>query len=117
MSRPKKGQEHPREELRNRVKLMASIGIGHREIAGVNRMSLETLHKFYREELDYGIAEVHTIVGGKIFEAARRGESWACTLWAARRMGWKDTTQQQHAGPDGGPVKMEISWIWPKPES
>jgi drug/metabolite transporter (DMT)-like permease len=28
MSRPKKGQEHPREDLRDKIKLMVAIGIG-----------------------------------------------------------------------------------------
>jgi hypothetical protein len=93
MSRPKKGQEHPREELRNQIKLMAAIGIPHAQMAGVLKISLETLHRCYRDDLDYGASSANTVVGGKIFEAAKRGESWACTLWAARRMGWKETNE------------------------
>jgi len=92
MSRPKKGEEHPREELRSKIKLMSAIGIPQVQIAGVLKMSLETLGRCYRDELDYGSGEANTVVGGKIFEAAKRGESWACSLWAARRMGWKETT-------------------------
>jgi len=91
MSRPKKGQEHPREELRNQIKLMAAIGIPHAQMAGVLKISLETLHRCYRDALDYGSSEANTVVGGRIFEAAKNGESWACSLWAARRMGWKET--------------------------
>jgi hypothetical protein len=93
MSRPKKGQEHPREELHAKIKIMSAIGIPHAQMAGVLKMSLETLHRCYRDDLDYGASEANTIVGGKIFEAAKRGESWACTLWAARRMGWRETTE------------------------
>jgi hypothetical protein len=37
-------------------------------------------------------------VGGKIFEAAKRGESWACSLWAARRMGWKESNDLNVSG-------------------
>lgn len=92
MSRPKKGQEHPREELKPRIKLMCAVGIPRDQIAGILKMSLETLCNTYREELDFGTGEANTVVGGKIFEAAKRGEQWACTLWAARRMGWKETT-------------------------
>lgn len=91
MSRPKKGQEHPREELRSKIKLMSAIGIPHAQIAGVLKMGLDTLHGKYKDELEYGAGEANTVVGGKIFEAAKRGESWACSLWAAKRMGWKDT--------------------------
>lgn len=53
-------------------------------------MSLDTLHKYYKDDLDLGAAKAGAVVGGKIFEAAKRGEQWACTLWAARRMGWKE---------------------------
>lgn len=106
MSRPKKGHEHPREELRNKIKLMAAIGIPHAQMAGVLKMGLDTLHNFYRDDLDYGASEANTIVGGKIFEAAKKGESWACTLWAARRLGWKETITQEISGPDGGPIPL-----------
>lgn len=98
MSRPKKGMEHPREELRAKIKLMTAIGIPQAQIAGALKMSLETLARCYRDDLDYGATEANSVVGGKIFEAAKRGESWACTLWAARRMGWKETTATELSG-------------------
>ncbi|MEY2760093.1 MAG: hypothetical protein RIR33_3871 [Pseudomonadota bacterium] len=100
MSRPKKGQEHPREELRNQIKLMAAIGIPHAQMAGVLKIGLDTLHNHYKDDLEYGASSANTVVGGKIFEAAKRGESWACTLWAARRMGWKETSTTVHEAGD-----------------
>lgn len=100
MSRPKKGQEHPREELRSKIKLMSAIGIPHAQIAGVLKMGLDTLHGKYKDELEYGAGEANTVVGGKIFEAAKRGESWACSLWAAKRMGWKETNTTVHEAGD-----------------
>ena len=106
MPRPKKGMEHPRREYHDRIKLMAAIGIPHSQIAGVLKMSLETLHRCYRDDLDYGASSANTVVGGKIFEAAKRGESWACSLWAARRMGWKETTATELTGKDGGPIEL-----------
>lgn len=98
MSRPKKGMEHPREDLKPKIQLMAAIGIPQAQMAGILKMSLDTLSNAYRDELDYGSATANTVVGGKIFEAAKRGESWACTLWAARRMGWKETTATELSG-------------------
>jgi len=91
MSRPKKGQEHPREDLADKIKLMVAIGIPQEQIAGILKMSKETLSVTYRDSIDYGANTANTVVGGKIFEAAKRGEQWACTLWAARRMGWKES--------------------------
>lgn len=98
MARPKKGQEHPREEYRDRIKLMTAIGIPHSQIAGVLKMGLGTLHGYYKDELEYGASAANTVVGGKIFEAAKKGESWACSLWAARRMGWKESNDLNVSG-------------------
>lgn len=104
--RPPRGEEHPREDYRNRIKLMTAIGIPQTQMAGVLKMGLDTLHRHYKDELAYGKGEADTVVGGKIFEAAKRGESWACALWATRRMGWKETTATEVSGPGGGPVAL-----------
>lgn len=106
MSRPKRGQEHPREEYRDKIKLMVAIGIPKDQIAGVLKMSTDTLYAKYQDELTYGANAANTVVGGKIFEAAKRGEQWACTLWAVRRMGWKETSAQELTGKDGGPIEV-----------
>ena len=108
MSRPKKGQEHPREDLADKIKLMVAIGIPQEQIAGILKMSKETLSVTYRDSIDYGANTANTVVGGKIFEAAKRGEQWACTLWAARRMGWKETTATEVSGPNGGAIEARI---------
>jgi hypothetical protein len=106
MARPKKGEGHPRNDLREKIKLMVSIGLPKEQIAGVLKMSTETLYAKYQDEMDYGAAAANTVVGGKIFEAARRGEQWACTLWAVRRMGWKETNTQELTGKDGGAIEV-----------
>jgi hypothetical protein len=98
MARPKAGQEHPKPQVAEDIKLLAAIGTPQPRIARMLRMSLETMHKHYKEELDLGADHCGFVVGGKIFEAAKRGEQWACTLWAARRMGWKESNVMEHAG-------------------
>jgi len=108
MSRPKKGQEHPREDLADKIKIMVAIGIPQAQIAGILKISLETLSVTYRDAIEYGANTANTVVGGKIFEAAKRGEQWACTLWAARRMGWKETTATELSGPNGAPIESRI---------
>ena len=108
MPRPKKGEEHPREDLADKIKLMVAIGIPQEQIAGILKMSKETLSVTYRDSIDYGANTANTVVGGKIFEAAKRGEQWACTLWAARRMGWKETTATEVSGPNGGAIEARI---------
>ena len=111
MARPKRGEEHPRPELAEQIGLLVAIGIPQAQIARMNRMSLDTLHKHYRDELDLGHHQASSVVGGKIFEAAKRGEQWACTLWAARRMGWKETSAHEHSGPDG--QTLQVTFVRP----
>ena len=113
MARPKKGEEHPREGYAERIHLLVAIGTPHAHIARILGIGLDTLHNHYKDDLELGATRKHLVVGGKIFEAAKRGEQWACTLWAARRMGWKETTAQEHSGPDGGPMSVEISFVRP----
>lgn len=108
MARPKRGEEHPREELRDKIKLMVAIGIPKDQIAGVLKMSTETMYAKYQDELTYGANTANAVVGGKIFEAAKRGEQWACTLWAVRRMGWKETNTTELTGKDGGAIQQEL---------
>jgi len=96
MPRPKKGQEHPHEGMGDRISLLAAIGTTHDHIARICDMSTATLHKHYKDALELGGSKAGAVVGGKIFEAAKRGEQWACTLWAARRMGWKETNIHEH---------------------
>lgn len=109
MPRPKKGEEHPREEIAKQVALFVSIGTTHAHIARMLRIGLDTLHTHYKDELELGMSQTGVVVGGKIFEAAKRGEQWACTLWAARRMGWKETTKLE-GNPDA-PLVAEIRHV------
>jgi hypothetical protein len=100
--------EHPREDLADKIKIMVAIGIPQDQICGILKISKETLSVTYRDSIDYGANTANTVVGGKIFEAAKRGEQWACTLWAARRMGWKETTATELSGPNGAPIESRI---------
>lgn len=108
MGRPKKGQEHPRAKDAERISLLTAIGVPQSQIARMLHMSFETMHKHYKDALELGGAEASEVVGGKIFSAAKKGEPWACTLWAARRMGWKETNVSEHTGKDGKPIEFEV---------
>lgn len=108
MPRPKKGEEHPLPGMGDRIGMLAAIGTTNDHIARICNMSTATLHKHYQDDLDLGASKAGAVVGGKIFEAAKRGEQWACTLWAVRRLGWKETNVHQHSGPNGGPIATVI---------
>ena len=111
MPRPKKGEEHPHEHLRSTISMHAAIGTPTEMIARIIGISKATLHKHYQDDLDLGSHKANAVVGGKIFEAAKKGEQWACSLWAARRMGWVDASKRQVelTGKDGGPIQQEVT--------
>lgn len=111
MPRPKKGFEHPHEDKRPTIQMHAAIGTPTDHIARILGMSTETLHKHYQDDLDLGASKAGAVVGGKIFEAAKRGEQWACTLWAVRRMGWKETNVTEQTGKDGGPIQIDAAGL------
>jgi len=108
MARPKKGKEHPRPEIARDIQLLVAIGVQQERIGRLLKMSKETMHKHYSDELELGSDAANFVVGGKIFEAAKRGEQWACTLWAVRRMGWKETNTTELTGKDGGAIQQEL---------
>lgn len=109
MARPRKDEEHPRKELADKIEAAKAIGLTHEEIARALRVSTKTLHEHYQDQLDAGKAIVDLKIGGKIISAAISGEQWACSLYAARRMGWKDTTKHEHEGGDPDkPIKHVI---------
>jgi hypothetical protein len=120
MPRPKKGEEHPRPGYGDRIGMLSAIGTPTDHIARIIGISNETLHKHYQNDLDLGASKAGAVVGGKIFEAAKRGEQWACTLWAARRLGWKETSIHHQTGADGGPIRVGVvEWrvVRPEPKS
>jgi hypothetical protein len=109
MARPKKGEEHPKKELGEKIRNAKAIGLTHEEIARALRIGTDTLHAHYQDELDAGKATVDLAIGGKIIGAALNGEQWAASLYAARRMGWKDTSKIEHEGGDPDkPIKHVI---------
>ena len=100
----RKGQEHPRKEVSDQVRLMAAIGIPTRQIAGKLFIGMDTLYNHYKHELDYGAVDAAVTVGGKIFERAKEGEHWACALWASRKMGPYGWAERPH----GDTIHIEV---------
>lgn len=88
---------------------MCAVGIPHDGIALCLRdkgIDEKTLRKHFRRELDTAKLKANAKVGGSIFRAAIAGNASAQNLWAKTQMGWKETSVQEHAGKDGGPIVL-----------
>lgn len=87
----------PTADDRKTVELMVAVGIPHEGIAiciGENGIDDKTLRKHFRRELDTAKIKVDAKIGGTIVREAIAGHSWACSLYAVRRMGWKEPPQE-----------------------
>ena len=112
------GKEHePNEKDRKTVETMASHGIPHIEIAQVIGISLPTMYKWYRHELDTGATKANSMVAQSLYQKALgngNGAVAACIFWLKVRAGWveprpeeampgRKELQQRAAATAGGP--------------
>ena len=96
----------PTPALRRLVEHHAATGTLHRQIAELLQLSLNTLKKHYREELDLGLARANAVVSGTLFAEAKRGNITACIFWMKTRGGWRETAKVEHAGVPGEPIEI-----------
>ena len=95
----------PDAALRRLVEHHAAIGTLHQQIAKVLGLSLNTLKKHYREELDLGLARANAVVSGTLFNLARNGNVTAAIFWMKTRGGWQERAGLELSGPGGRPVE------------
>ena len=103
----------PTAEQRQTVERMAGLGIPQKHIAAVVGISVPTLEKHFRVEIDIGAAKANTAVAQFLFEQATgaRGDGSvaAAIFWAKTRMQWKETIVSEHVGspPDLATLSQE----------
>jgi hypothetical protein len=81
----------PSEKDRKQVEAMASYGIPQLDIARVIGISLPTLEKWYRYELDTGASKANSMVAQSLFQKALgsgNGAVAACIFWLKVRAHW-----------------------------
>ena len=91
---------------RRLVEHHAAIGTPHQTIAKLLQLSLNTMKKYYGEELELGLARANAVVGGRLFEEARKGHVVAAIFWMKTRGGWRETAKLEHAGVPGEPIEI-----------
>lgn len=97
-TKPKKpGPEpkHPVPQTAEDIKVMVACGFEHARIARILKISTSTMHKHYTDELELGGDMANFEIGGTIYREAKKGEKWAASLWAARRMNWSETIEHK----------------------
>ena len=93
--------EHaPTEQDRGMVTTMVAYGIPQREVAAVVGVSINTLRKHYKNEIDTAGARATTRIAETLYRRALDGSIRACTFWLERRGGdkWKLKQTLEHEG-------------------
>jgi len=123
----------PTEEQRTIVTLGKGAGLTHAQIASLIRspkpISVDTLERYFRDELDNGEARVTAMVAGNLFKIAtsptHKNAVLAAIFWLKTRAGWKPdasasvTVEARSAAPNGGeeaPITFTID-LGPVPRS
>jgi hypothetical protein len=104
-------RHRPTPERRRTVELLASYGVPQSYIAREIGVSAGTLRKYYRHELEHGLAAANAKVAEALFNTAVGGgpqSVTACIFWLKSRAGWteKQKLEIENAG-NGAPHDME----------
>ncbi len=79
--------------------MMAQYGVPQKDIAAMVDMSLMTLVKYYKKELERGAAFANGKIAERLYNKAMDGDTTALIFWAKCRMRWRteDKTEKEEA--------------------
>lgn len=92
----KKNQEHmPSDKSRAEVGALTSFGNTQEEIADHLGISVDTLAKYYRDELDNSVVRANAKVAAKLFRKATVDEDLtAIIFWLKTRAKWREKSEE-----------------------
>lgn len=87
----------PTQKHRDKVKGFAAVGIPRDQMALALGISVHTLAKHFRAEIEQGAVEANTAVGSALFRNATVGNNVIAQIfWMKARAGWKDRVDINH---------------------
>ena len=100
--------EHvPTDEKRAIVRTLAKYGVRQYDIAVQIGVTKCTLLKYYRDDLDAGMAEAAEGLAKTAYQMAMDGDVRMMIFLLKTRLGYKETTRVECSGPDGAPIQAE----------
>jgi DNA-binding XRE family transcriptional regulator len=101
----------PTEHTRQLVSMYAAVGTTQEHIAKMLGVNFKTLAKYYRDELDLGMAKANATIGGALFNKAKGGDTTAMIFWMKTRAGWREKQDVNHTSDDGTmtPKGLDVS--------
>lgn len=110
----------PSDADKNTVRTMAACGINHERIArciGDHGVDDKTLRKHFAEELATSAEKANAAVASQVYQAAMRGEAWACCFWLKCRAHWQETQAYRLTDESGNDrnITVEIEYLAANP--
>ena len=103
----------PTDQSRNMVLEAVGMGMEQTMISKLLDIAPKTLRKFYRDELDTGVARANMTVAKSLYGRAISGkDTIASIFWLKARAGWQDTQKTIH---EGVPEKITVSFALKPP--
>ena len=87
-----------KEEDKERVMLMTATGVPHTIQAKIIGCGVNTLRKYFMEELDTGKTKANAEVSKALFSKAMEGNVTAQIFWLKSQAGWVDTQRLEVKG-------------------
>ncbi len=97
----------PTDDQRKTITYLAIAGITQDEMAGCIGIDKKTLARHFRSELDTGKNQVTGRAIGKLVGLIDEGNLGAICFYLKTKCGWKETTVNEHSGPNGGPIQLQ----------
>lgn len=110
-SNGKRGGGRPRWEPTTQDRLMVKLaiagGMTQEQTAQLLGISVASLQRHCRSELDTAALDANAKVSGALFSKAMKGDIAAIIWWEKTRRGLKDMSRTEHTGKDGGPIEYQ----------
>ena len=98
----------PTDSERKQVEALSGYGLPIEHIAVLIRdgINVDTLRKYFAQELISGKAKANGRVGKTLFQKVMSGDTTAAIWWTKTQMGWREVRQHELVDRDGNSMKM-----------
>ena len=111
MSKPAKKnpglpKHQPTDATRQTVQLHVMVGSRQEVIAEILGISVDTLYRHYKAEMDTAREKANASIGGALYKKAMGGDTTALIFWLKTRARWKETVDISN---DDGSLKPGVT--------
>jgi hypothetical protein len=90
-AKPGPKPHQPTDATRQTVSLHATVGTRQEVIAEILGISVDSLQRHYRSELDTSREKANANVGGALYKKAMNGDTASMIFWLKTRARWRET--------------------------